>query len=529
VTVRQLEHKIAQLSALYEISSILNSIIDIDALLEFIIQQTKKLLNVERLAILLWDQEKDELYFPIVAIEKEGIGARLEDLRFPIDKGIAGWVFREGKSALVPDVSEDDRFYRGIDQKTEYGTESILCVPLRGKEKPIGVLEAVNKKEGKFTETDQYLFEAMANNIATSIERAHLYGDLQKAEALLRRQNAQLRRAVRQTYKFENIVSNSDKMTDVLGKAQQVALSDTTVLIYGETGTGKELLAQAIHYSSPRAQGNFVPINCGAIPEHLLESELFGHERGAFTGAIKRRIGRFEEAIQGTLFLDELGDMPLHLQVKLLRVLEEGVIQRLGSNQDIPVDVRFIAATYQDLKQLVAEERFREDLYYRLKVFELELPPLRERKEDIPLLISHFISYYSEKLGKGIVDVEDAALDILCNYDYPGNIRELRSLIESAMVLSKGDMITIDALPESIRTPTKWSCSSKRPEEHEDRSLPELTDEYERTLIIDALERTEDQKAAADLLGIPEPTLRYKMDKHGISRVRSKKDRRNLR
>jgi len=450
---RRLERQIARLSALYDISSALNSIIDIDALLEFIILQTKELLDVEGVSILFCDQRKGELYFPIVAVEEQEIATRLKHLRFPMDSGVAGWVCREGKSALVPDVSVDERFYGEIDENTGFVTKSILCVPLLGKEGVLGILEAVNKKEGKFTETDQYLFEAMASNIATSIERANLYRDLQKAEALLRRQNAQLRQAIKQKYRFENIIGNSDKMIDALKKAEQVALTDATVLIYGETGTGKELVTQAIHHSSPRSLKNFVPINCGAIPENLLESELFGHEKGAFTNATVRRIGRFEEANDGTLFLDEIGDMPLNLQVKLLRVLQEGVIQRLGSNEDIPIDVRVIAATHQDLEQLVAEEKFRQDLYYRLKVFELEIPPLRERKEDIPLLINHFITHYNEKLGKQIVGIEDAATDILYNYDYPGNVRELQNLVESAMILSKGNMITVDVLPKDIRTP----------------------------------------------------------------------------
>jgi transcriptional regulator with GAF, ATPase, and Fis domain len=212
------------------------------------------------------------------------------------------------------------------------------------------------------------------------------------------------------------------------------------------------LLARAIHQSSPRSLNDFVPINCGAIPKDLLESELFGHEKGSFTGAIKRRIGRFEEADKGTLFLDEIGDMPLNLQVRLLRVLQEGIIQRLGSNEEIPVDVRVIAATHQNLTQLVAKGEFRGDLYYRLKVFELEIPPLRERKRDIPLLISHFIMYYNERLGKQITGIDDSVLDILYNYSYPGNIRELQHLIESAMILCSGDIITPDTLPREIRT-----------------------------------------------------------------------------
>jgi len=454
-TEAALEQERTTLAALYDISSALNSTADIDVLLKSITRKTKELLNVENASILFWDRQKDELYPPIapVVVEKEGIETRPDWFRPPTASSIADWVFREGKPALVQDVSADARFYN--DGNAEPLVKSILCVPLNGREGILGVVEVVNKKEGKFTVSDQRMLEAIADNIAVSIEKANLYRDLQRAEALLRRQNAELRRAVKQKYRFENIIGNSDKIMDVLKKAEQVALTDSTVLIYGETGTGKELLARAIHQSSVRSSKNFVPINCGAIPEHLLESELFGHKRGAFTGATAQRIGRFEEANGGTLFLDEISDMPLNLQIKLLRVLQESVIQRLGSNEDISVDVRVIVATHEYITRLVAEGRFREDLYYRLKVFELDLPPLRERQGDIPLLINHFIAYYNERLGKQIVDIEDAALDILCRYNYPGNIRELQHLIERAMVLCRGNAITTDVLPGEMRVPTK--------------------------------------------------------------------------
>lgn len=450
-----LEQERTTLAALYDISSALNSTVDINALLKSITRKTKELLNVENASILFWDKHKDELYTPIapVVMEKEGMETRPDWFRPPTASSVAGWVFREGKPALVQDVSADERFYK--DGNAEPLVKSILCVPLRGREGILGVVEVTNKTEGRFTVGDQRMLEAIADNIAVSIEKTNLYRDLQRAEALLRRQNAELRRAIKQKYRFENIIGNSDILVDVLKKAEQVALTDSTVLIYGETGTGKELLARAIHQSSTRSSENFVPINCGAIPENLLESELFGHERGAFTGATAQRIGRFEEANGGTLFLDEISDMPLNLQIKLLRVLQESVIQRLGSNRDISVDVRVIVATHADLTRLVAEGRFREDLYYRLKVFELELPPLRERQGDIPLLINHFIAYYNERLGKQIVDIEDASLDVLCRYNYPGNIRELQHLIERAMVLCKGNTITTDVLPEEMRVPMK--------------------------------------------------------------------------
>jgi DNA-binding NtrC family response regulator len=474
VTANQkLEQDFIQLSALYDISSALNSIVDVDELLRFIIRKTKGLLGVERASVMFHDQERDELYFPVVSVEEDEIEDHLKKLRFSTDSGVAGWVFRNQEPALVSDVSADKRFCGEIDKKTGFVTRSVLCVPLHGKEGVIGVLEAVNKKVGDFTVEDQSLLGAIGDNIAVSIEKANLYRDLQKAEATLRKQNADLRMAVKQKYRFENIVGISDKILNVIKRAEQVSLTNSTVIIYGETGTGKELLARAIHNSSPRSSESFIPINCGAIPENLLESELFGHEKGAFTSAASKRIGRFEEGDGGTIFLDEIGDMPINLQVRLLRVLQEGVIQRLGSNQDIPIDVRIITATHQDLGQLVKEEKFRQDLFYRLRVFELVVPPLRERREDIPLLVEHFIGHYNNKFNKKIAGIEPSALSILQRHDYPGNIRELQHIIESAMILCSNETITINSLPKHIY-PVK---ADKNTDSEDEKLIPKNKEE----------------------------------------------------
>ncbi|MGA1867267.1 MAG: sigma 54-interacting transcriptional regulator [bacterium] len=445
-----LKQKLSQLTMLYDITRAVNSIIDRDELLKFILKKTKEILDVHGTSLIFWDPNEKMFYFPVVAEETSEIENHLKHLRFPKDKGIAGWVFCQGKPAIVQDVTKDKRFYKGIDEITKCMTKSVLCVPLRGTKEIFGVLEAVNKKNGAFTKDDQQLLLSMADNVAISIEKATLYAQLQKAEAMLRRQNAKLRRSVKQKYRFENIICCSDIFVDILKKAEQVALTDTTVLIYGETGTGKELIAQAIHNYSPRSSKNFVAINCGAIPENLLESELFGHEKGAFTNAHMRRIGHFEDANYGTVFLDEIGDMPLNLQVKLLRVLQEGTIQRLGTNNDIHIDVRLILATHQNLARLVEEGKFRQDLYYRLKVFELEIPPLRDRKNDIPLLIEHFIKIYNKKLGTHIQGVKSDALHILLHYVYPGNVRELEHIIERAIILCRSNLIGIDELPPEL-------------------------------------------------------------------------------
>jgi len=327
-------------------------------------------------------------------------------------------------------------------------------------------------------------------SVRESLEKAELRRErdesirqLRAAEALLRRQNAELKQAVSQKYSPENIIGNSSAMIDVLKRSKQVALTDATVLIYGETGTGKELIARAIHQIGPRSARNFVPINCGAIPGELLESELFGHERGSFTGATARRIGRFEEADGGTLFLDEIGDMPPNLQVKLLRVLQEGIIHRLGSNRSISTDVRVIAATHEDLKELIAAERFREDLYYRLRIFDLELPPLRERLEDVPLLVKHFLANHSEKLNTKVMDIDDVARSILCNYSYPGNVRELEHIIQRAMILCNGEKITVDELPKDVLTSSSvlsYREESESEISEEKETIPKTNEELKK-------------------------------------------------
>jgi DNA-binding NtrC family response regulator len=451
---QELESKNAQLFALYDISRTLNSNVELDAILRSVNHKIKEQMNVEFTFVLFYDNEKKRFYMPLLSLETEESVFSSDQHQFSIVLNVADWVLRESSSALVQDLSTDERFNKYINtanNTSKNSIKSMICIPMQGKEHILGVIIVINKKDGEFTEEDKKMLEAISDNVAVSIEKANLYQNLQKAEMLLRRQNATLRLSIKQKYSYDNIIGNSDKLVEVLKKAEQVSFTDSTVLIYGETGTGKELLAQAIHQTSPRAHKNFVPINCGAIPKELLESELFGHEKGSFTGAVKRRIGRFEEATGGTLFLDEIGDMTLELQVRLLRILQEGTLQHLGSNENISVDVRVIAATHRNLAELVTQGMFREDLYYRLKVFELELPSLRERKTDIPLLITHFITYYNEILGKHISGIDDSAIEILYSYDYPGNIRELQHLIESVMILCKGNIITVDALPKNLQ------------------------------------------------------------------------------
>ncbi len=329
------------------------------------------------------------------------------------------------------------------------------------------------------------------------------------------RENRQLKAQLRERYAFPNIISGSPKMEEVMGLVARVAPSQATVLIRGESGTGKELIANAIHYASPRSDKPLIKVNCSAIPETLLESELFGHERGAFTGAVQKRIGRFEEAEGGTIFLDEIGDLPPSTQVKLLRTLQEREFQRLGSNLTLKSDVRIIAATHRNLEEAMQKGLFREDLYYRLNVITIHLPPLRERKEDLPLLIDHFLKKYSELNRKTIRDLSKEARTLLMRHSYPGNVRELENLIERAVVLCRGEVITTQDLPFHLQEGTS---EGQREMPQRTKTLPESLEEIERELILRALHQHQGvQTRAAESLGISERVLRYKMKKYRIT------------
>ena len=340
-----------------------------------------------------------------------------------------------------------------------------------------------------------------------------LINRISERQSLLR-ENASLREQLRERYAFEQITSTSHAMEEVMNMAGRVASSNATVLLRGESGTGKELIARAIHYHSPRASQPLIKVNCAALPETLLESELFGHEKGAFTGAAGKRIGRFEAADKGTLFLDEIGDIPLSVQVKLLRVLQEKEFERIGGNETIKTDVRLVAATNRDLEKAMKDGSFREDLYYRLNVVTVAIPPLRDRKEDIPALMEHFIKKYSMENKKKITGVTAEARDLLMRYSYPGNVRELENIIERAVVLAKSETITSAEIPLHLRTVEieEKICVAKR-----DGSLTDTLETLERGIIMEAMKAGGGvQTRAAEKLGISERVLRYKLKKYKI-------------
>ncbi|OGP90891.1 MAG: histidine kinase [Deltaproteobacteria bacterium RBG_16_47_11] len=345
---------------------------------------------------------------------------------------------------------------------------------------------------------------------------------LKKAEERerLRKENELLRREVKREYSFENIVSKNETMLKIFEIIKKVAPYKSTILILGESGTGKELVARAFHYHSDRSQSAFIPVNCGAIPENLLESELFGHAKGAFTDAIRTKKGLFEEADEGTLFLDEIGELPLQLQVKLLRVLQDGEIRRVGEGKPIQIDVRIVAATAKDLIREVSEGRFREDLFYRLNVFPIHIPPLRERKEDVPLLVTHFIKKYSQVIGKNVTGIHPKALELLLNYRWFGNVRELENTIERAIVLADGSEIEKENLPIEIQGfQEKVQLSSISEEEY---SIKKASKSLEINLIQKALKKTKGNHThAARLLEISHRALLYKIKEYGIEEKES--------
>jgi two-component system NtrC family response regulator len=330
---------------------------------------------------------------------------------------------------------------------------------------------------------------------------------------LLVSENRQLRQQLSERFSFEGIVSQSTAMSQVLNIAGRVASSNAPVLITGETGTGKELVAKAVHFAGSRREKPFVAVNCAALSENLLESELFGHEKGAFTGADRQRKGRFETAEGGTLFLDEVGEIPLALQVKLLRVLQEKTYERVGSSHPIPTNVRIVAATNRDLEAMVREGKFREDLFYRLNVVAIRIPPLRERREDIPPLIDAFIERFASENGKKITGISREAMDTLMKYSYPGNVRELENIIQQSIVLCRGEMITSDDLPLRVHKPF-----SEKVHVHEmEGTFTEKVEAFEKSLILDALQSAGNvQTRASERLGIGERHLRYKLKKYGL-------------
>jgi len=420
---------------LYALSCAFAERLELSELLPLVIEKCRETLEAEGATVLLLDG--DELYVPHVVAGDPTVAERLGRLRLAPDRGVVGAAIRGGKTLRIDDVSVDPRFNPEVDRHTGYTTKALLCAPLPGREGPIGVLQIVNPEAGQFDDEDVELLQALAACVGIAIENAQLYDAVRSKAGRLREQVGALRRDLARLDRFAEILGTAPAMTEVFRLMDSAAASPIAVLIGGETGTGKELVARGIHGASDRAEAPFIAVNCAALTETLIESELFGHRKGAFTGATQDRQGLFEAADGGTVFLDEVGEMPLAMQAKLLRVLQEGEVTPVGDHRPKRVDVRVIAATNRDLEAEVADKRFREDLYYRLAAFPVALPPLCDRTEDIPLLADRFLAEAAERHHKDIAGIQRGALDLLAAYAWPGNVRELQNEIERAVALAR--------------------------------------------------------------------------------------------
>ncbi len=431
-------------------------------------------------------------------------------VKYRLGEGIFGRVVQSGKPMIVPRVSQEPLFLDRLHNRKKVGKSesSFICVPVAIGNEVVGALSADKAYDPAAPlKEDARLLSIVAGMIANDVRSRRLMASERDA---LEKENTRLRNELEDRFRPENIIGNSNAMREVYRAIHQVASSDTTALIRGESGTGKELVAHAIHYSSPRAKAPFIKVNCAALSQGLLESELFGHEKGAFTGALQSRAGRIEEADGGTLFLDEIGDFSPATQVKLLRVLQEREFQRVGSNRDLKANVRIITATNRNLEEAVAAGAFRQDLYYRINVFPIVLPPLRERKDDILLLADHFVERCARKMGKDVRRISTPAINMMVVYHWPGNVRELENCIERAVLLSTDGVIHGHHLPPTLQT-------SDASDTIGEGTLQARVDLFERDLIVDALKRSNGKIcAAARDLGSTARIVRYKIEKLGI-------------
>jgi formate hydrogenlyase transcriptional activator len=438
----------------------------------------------------------------------EGRGFLQEEMQIPIEGTSPGKAFRTGEPVLY-ETAPQALHKMALQINFQEGVQSGCFLPLMRGDRKLGVLHLLDRQPHRFSEADAEFLQQVSNQVAIALDNAMRYREVDESRERLAGQTSYLRTEIRAEHGFDEILGETPAIQEVLRHISTVAPTNSTVLILGETGTGKELVARAIHNLSSRRENLFAKLNCAAIPSGLLESELFGHEKGAFTGAIAKKVGRFEVADKGTLFLDEVGDIPLELQPKLLRVLQEQEFERLGSSRSIHVDVRLVAATNQDLGKMVEDRQFRADLYYRLNVFPIKIPPLRDRREDIPLLTKHFVTFYGKQMNKRIDVVRPETMEALMRYDWPGNIRELQNFIERAVILSQ--------------TQTLCAPISELARPRENSAGPPITlEDAEREHILQTLHETQwvlgGSDGAANRLGMPRTTLIYKMRRLGIAR-----------
>ena len=496
-----------QYRTLLEVVEAISAQRDLHKLCRDLAQRLPRVVHVNFVGLCLHDPERNVLRLHTVQanVPADIVGGH----ECPVEDSPGGLVWQTQQPLIVPDLAEERRWPKVTGLMQEDGISSLCIVPLTTAAQRLGAMTFASLKKEAYGEADVEFLQQVGKQVAVAVDNALAYQQITELKDKLTKEKLYLEDEIRTEYNFEEIIGESAALRRILKQVETVAPTGSTVLIQGETGTGKELIARAIHNLSKRRERTFVKMNCAAIPTGLLESELFGHERGAFTGAIAQKVGRFELAHQGTLFLDEVGDIPLELQSKLLRVLQEQEFERLGSNRTIRVDVRLVAATNQDLAQMATDKQFRSDLYYRLNVFPITAPPLRERSEDLPLLVRYFAQQYARRMNKRIETIPAETMTALSQYHWPGNIRELENLIERSVILSQGPdlRVPLGELKTQATAVTNGATTLEAAErEHILRVL------HETDWVIGG------SSGAAFRLGMKRTTLQSKMRKLGISR-----------
>jgi formate hydrogenlyase transcriptional activator len=520
-TSEELQSKNDHLQLLLDVTNQVVSNLDLRDLLRAVSHDIRRVMRCDYAGLSLPDAENNQLR--LYALDfPAGKGFLQEELVYSMEGTPSGTAFRTMKPLTLQSPFTGWLSYPIVQIAVREGLKSVCCLPLISRNRAIGVLVLGRLRDDAFSQADISFLAQVANQIALAVENALAYREIRELKEQLSKEKLYLEDEIRAEMNFAQIIGNSASLRRVLKNVETVAPTDSTVLIYGETGTGKELIARAIHDLSPRRSKPFVKLNCAAIPTGLLESELFGHEKGAFTGAIAQRIGRFEVADGGTIFLDEIGEIPLELQTKLLRVLQEREFERLGSSRTLRTDARLIAATNRDLEVMVAEQKFRSDLFFRLNVFPVHVPALRDRHGDIPLLVRHFTQQFSRRMKKVMETIPSAAMDALSRYHWPGNIRELQNVIERAVIISAGPALSIDVSDLKFPKASPPEETAPAPNSTTNGALHHLLQETERQQVLQALKQCNwvvaGPNGAAALLGINRSTLQVRIHKLGISR-----------
>jgi formate hydrogenlyase transcriptional activator len=515
---QELLNKNERVGLLLELTNHVVSNLEFRDLLRAAVASTRRVMGCDGVGITLPDGDNTHLRIYALDFPSFKDESRQEESLVPIDEDVAGVVFRTGK-LWCGSVQEARRLGMRDIARAEVGTVCIL--PLASRGRVLGTFGVVKYQDNAFTGDIEFLSQ-IGNQVAIAVENALAFGQIRELKDQLSKEKLYLEDEIRTEMNFAQIVGNSASLRKVLKHVETVAPTDSTVLIYGETGTGKEQIARAIHDLSLRRAKPFVKLNCAAIPTGLLESELFGHERGAFTGAIAQRLGRFEVANGGTMFLDEIGEIPLELQSKLLRVLQEREFERLGSSTTLRTDARLIAATNRDLEGMVSEQKFRSDLFFRLNVFPVHVPPLRERQGDIPLLVRHFTQQFSRRMNRAIETIPSLTLDALCRYHWPGNIRELQNVVERAVIVSTGPALSVDVADLKFPKAGRVLEKATSPKSPTNGALHDVLEQSERQQILKALEQCNwvvaGLNGAAAYLGMKRSTLQQRIRKLGIAR-----------